>query len=480
MKKIFLYDPRYNLKTETNYKELSTKVEQSVTTLRVTKNKNHKVQGFWHIIDEKTTKKELYDMYSKVKYSDEAWKVVEGSDGKFQISNYGRVKRVNSENETEFILPYFRKRTSKTSKPKHGLQYVRIQFKGVLKEYSVARIVAYHFVDYYKDDKFVSDIDSVFDQLVVMHKNELEYDNYHGNLKLTHRSELTKRNNATVNSGHSIVVYDASTGEALDYFKSIEQAAKKLNIGYNTIRDNLKRKYKTNVVLNKYIFEYASSIEEEIIKEKKLINNIMNVNKPIGLIDPVSGEVIQKFYSIEHAKNELNSTRDYIKRFLDIPFTEEGLFRDKYLFKTLTESELEEVVFENMVDKIKPFKVIQKLNCIIAIDSDSNRIIGKYPSALEAAKHLPVSDWSIRDYIKRGELAKPVKGKYIFKKIEKNRYSKSLIATNPVDETFIGAFNTITEASENLGLSYDCLKKHLQKDYRKPFKGKYKFEEVFA
>lgn len=477
MKKIFLYDPRYNLKTETSYKELSKQTENSVPTLTSAKCKKKKLKGFWFIIDEKTTKDQIYEMYSNVKYKDEAWKVIEGSDDKFMVSSYGRVKRIKSDNESEFILPHYRKGNSSTLK--HGLQYVKVQFKGVYREYSLARIVAYHFVDYYKEDEPIANINSIFDKLVVVHKNKLEYDNYYGNLMFTTRSGLTKINNSTVRT-NPITVYDAHTGEVIQHFKSINEASKNLNIRYTTISDYLKCKKKSNVYANKYIFKYTTTFKEEEIKEIKNTQRIMNVNKPIGLINPTTGELVKTFYSIKHSVKELQTSREYIKRFLDIPPTEKGeLFRNEYLFKTLNQSEVESSIFDEYDDKIKASEIIQRQSCIIAIDATTNKIIDKFPSAVQASKFLPVSDWSIRDHLKKGENAKPVKGKYLFKKIEQSRYSKPIIALDANDETFLGAFTSITEASKSLELPYDSLKNHLSKDYRKPFRNKYNFKEIF-
>ena len=150
---LYLYDPRYNLKTETTYEKMCRLFVKTKGTLQSYKSKNRKVNKRYYIIDENTSKKQLKEFYSKEIFKDEIWKTIEGSEGQFIISNYGRFKKIyKSIPEGKFLLPYFvHKRRCNKDK-----QFIKVKFQGEYKEYNVARLVAYHFVDiYYTNDKVI-------------------------------------------------------------------------------------------------------------------------------------------------------------------------------------------------------------------------------------------------------------------------------------------------------------------------------------
>ena len=63
--KLYLYDPRYNLKTETNYEKLEGIFEIKRKILSNYKSKKQKIKGKYYIIDDKTSTKYLKE-YTKV------------------------------------------------------------------------------------------------------------------------------------------------------------------------------------------------------------------------------------------------------------------------------------------------------------------------------------------------------------------------------------------------------------------------------
>lgn len=151
---LYLYDPRYNLKTETSLERMCKLFRKTKQDLKYYyKANNRKINNKYYIIDENTSKKQLKEFYSKEVFKDEIWKTIEGSEGQFIISNYGRFKRIyKSIPEGNFLLPYY----VPTRNCNKNKQFIKVKFKGKYKEYAVARLVAYHFVDiYYTNDKVI-------------------------------------------------------------------------------------------------------------------------------------------------------------------------------------------------------------------------------------------------------------------------------------------------------------------------------------
>lgn len=257
---LYLYDPRYNLKTETTYKKLEELFGMSRNNLATYKSKKNKIHKKYYLIDDNTNLKQIKEFYSKETFKNEIWKEIEGSEGEFLVSDYGRFKRIyNSHPEGKFLLPYF-VNGRKCNKNK---QFIKVKFEGIYKEYSVARLVAYHFVDiYYTRDSLIrkSKTDKYkyynHDELTVYHKNELVYDNSACNLEWLDREDLAKKTAHKSKTKGTIVAKDAATGEIIDYYRSTRDVAKHLYVSKQAVSDSLNNKWKTNIVAGTYIFEY--------------------------------------------------------------------------------------------------------------------------------------------------------------------------------------------------------------------------------
>ena len=252
---MYLYDVRYNLKTETTYKKLSEIFGMDIHVLRIYKHKGKRLKKYYHIIDKETPLKEIKKLYSSYKINLEAWKEVEGSNGEYMISNYGRFKKINKSNpEGKFILPFVVKRQKDVYRNK---QFVKIRFNGEYKNHSVSRLVAYHFVDIYDNDFYTKRKADKYkyykhDDLVVFHKNGLVHDNYHGNLEWLDRIDLGKITGQKRYHGKSIVAKDIE-GNIIDYFNSTRHAAEHLPISKTSVQSSLN---KGIVVGGIYNFEY--------------------------------------------------------------------------------------------------------------------------------------------------------------------------------------------------------------------------------
>lgn len=257
---LYLYDARYNLKTETTLEKISKLLKIKESDLSRYINTLEKVKR-WYIVDESVDVKELKKLYEKEVFKNEVWKVIEGSDDKFLVSNYGRFKRVyKSSPNGKFIMPYYQTRKVNVNKNK---QFIKVKFKEVYKEYSVSRIVAYHFVEIFYDGYgFTSESKPMkyknkkFEDLVVYHKNGLVYDNYHANLEFLDREDLAKKTSYKARGGRTIVAIDAETGDIIDYFKSTRHVEANLPVSKQAVSDSLNKVWKTNIVGGKYIFEY--------------------------------------------------------------------------------------------------------------------------------------------------------------------------------------------------------------------------------
>lgn len=265
---LYLYDARYNLKTKTTYEKLEGMFEIKESVLRNYKSKKNKIKKRYYLIDDKVTIQELREFYNKEKFENETWKIIEGSDDKFLISNYGRFKRIyKSCPEGKFIMPYYINRKVNINKNK---QFIKVKFKNEYKEYNVARLVAYHFVDIFREiGKAIKYKNYNYDDVVVYHKNGLVYDNYHQNLEWLDRHDLAKKTAYKSRGGRTIVAIDAETNEIIDYFKSTRHVEANLPVSKGSVCDSLNKKWRTNIVGGKYIFKY----EDELDNEYKIDND---------------------------------------------------------------------------------------------------------------------------------------------------------------------------------------------------------------
>lgn len=102
----------------------------------------------------------------------EIWKDVKGFEGRYQVSNMGRVRSLDRLIETGH--PYVRKGEMIKPSINKGKGYLRVSFSDGHRNYThyeVHRLVALHFVPGYKEG------------LVVNHKNEIKTDNRAENLE---------------------------------------------------------------------------------------------------------------------------------------------------------------------------------------------------------------------------------------------------------------------------------------------------------
>ncbi|PJN91381.1 HNH endonuclease, partial [Bacillus sp. mrc49] len=218
---LYLYDPRTNILTETNYKDLELLTGKSYSSLSTHKSKKMKLSKInCYLADEKTTLKQRKEWYVKEKYHNEVWKAVEGSGDKFLVSNYGRFKRLYKSSE-KFLLPYLHKRS--------GDLFIKVQFKNKVKKYKASHLVAYHFVGNPKPGE------------VLHHKNLIKTDNFFVNLEYITKEKLGKKTGFRSTS-KPVVRIDKDTMEVLEEFKSVREAGRKCFFSYQTVLDRCNKK----------------------------------------------------------------------------------------------------------------------------------------------------------------------------------------------------------------------------------------------
>jgi NUMOD4 motif len=237
---IYLYDPRTNLTTLISVEDLVEMSGHSKTYIKrkIADGKKIKNIGCYVSVEEMSSKQRK-KWYESEEYQDEAWKEIIGSDGKFKISNYGRVKRVYKNHES-FMLPYLRK--------KKGNLYVKAMYKNKYSDYKIGLLVAVHFLREPKEGEFI------------VRKNGIITDDYVGNLQFLSKVELGKKYGHKAKS-KEVVQIDKQTGEIINEFRSAREAGRKTNFSYQAILD---RCNKVNEFKNDdFLFLFAEDYERE-------------------------------------------------------------------------------------------------------------------------------------------------------------------------------------------------------------------------
>jgi hypothetical protein len=175
-----------------------------------------------YILREDTTLKQRKIWYEKVTYPDEAWKEIEGSNGVYLISSYGRVKK-QYKTVTRFILPVLKK--------EKGYLEVKVTFQGKHGRYRLGRLVAHHFLGKAKEG------------YVIHYKNRIKTDCSVKNLKYMTLSEHGRKTGPRSKS-KPVVQIDAATLEVVNEYRSAREAGRKCFISYQAVLDNCNGKTK--------------------------------------------------------------------------------------------------------------------------------------------------------------------------------------------------------------------------------------------
>lgn len=237
---LYLYDPRTNILTETTFEYVLDIAGVVKSSLKAMKSKGTKLKKInCYLVDDSITLAQRKEWYVKEKYYLEVWKEVEGSDGKFLISSYGRVKRVYK-NHSSFILPFLHK--------KKGHLMVKVWFKGDYKQMKVGHLVAHHFLDEPKPGE------------VLRHKNGIITDDYFENLEYISKEELGRKT-AHKAKAKRVVKLDPETLDVVDEYRSSREAGRQNFRSYQSVLDNCNKKTKFSAGM---LFMWADEYEEVV------------------------------------------------------------------------------------------------------------------------------------------------------------------------------------------------------------------------
>ncbi len=158
----------------------------------------------------------------------EIWKDIEGYDGKYQVSNMGRL-RSNQRGSWRIMRPGTRKPL--------GYKRINLSFNGEIKGHQVHRLVAKAFVEGYADG------------LVVNHKNENPSDNRAENLEWVtfgyNSNYGTTRIRVTAKESRYIVVQLDKDGKEMAKFYGFGDASRSTGISDECISNCCKGKQST-------------------------------------------------------------------------------------------------------------------------------------------------------------------------------------------------------------------------------------------
>lgn len=241
-KKLYLYDPRTNVSTETSYDYLVELTGSTRAVLLSSKSRQSKIRSIGcYIIDSKTTVGERRALYEKEVFHDESWKEIKGSKGEFLISNHGRFKRVYKTTEPKFLLPFIRKQ--------NGHLYIKVRIDGAYKQRKISHLVAQHFIGINKHNRGVH------------HKNGIKTDCFAGNLQYISKQRLGKLTGATSRS-KAVVQLCPEKLIPVEEYRSAREAGRKTFMSYQAVLDNCHNKTKLAAGCFKFMFldDYESEV----------------------------------------------------------------------------------------------------------------------------------------------------------------------------------------------------------------------------
>ena len=216
----------------------------------------------------------------------EIWKDIKGFEGRYQVSNMGRVRSLDRWTINE--RPHFIKGMMRKPSPnKNG--YLRISLSDGLrnyKHYEVHRLVALHFVPGYKDG------------LVVNHINEIKTDNRAENLEWCTYQYNLNYSDVVAWKRKPVYQYDLD-GNLIKKFKCGNQAEQELGFTIVHAIYESKRGY-----THGFLFSQEPHTKEywnKVIKENK------GPARRVAQYDD-NGNEIARFYSVTEAAKAMNVT----------------------------------------------------------------------------------------------------------------------------------------------------------------------------
>ena len=227
---IYLFNPINGMKEKTTYELLSGITGMSKSSLRCYKSRMLKIKAInEYLIDDIADPKVLKNILQNEVIKDEIWRYIEGYNGVYEVSNYGRVRK-----GSKIMI-------QDLGSTKEFLR-VRLLKDGKRKECRVSRLVANAFIE----KEFQS-------QNIVFHKNGNIHDNHADNLEWIRRKDIPRKQ-LKRSRAISIAKIDTFTGEILDEYDSMREACRENYMGHSTLweairkRDGISCGYKWEII----------------------------------------------------------------------------------------------------------------------------------------------------------------------------------------------------------------------------------------
>lgn len=180
-----------------------------------------------------------------MKKDKELWKDIEGYKGLYQVSNLGRIKRLEHENKFGNRKRMLKEKIMKLNENKHGYRGVNFSINGKVKAQSVHRLVATYFIP------------NVENLPEVNHKNGDKSNNKYFNLEWCSRKENMRHahdNNLINHKGTNSILSKLEAEEVIEIRTvynaeaiTYQQLAEKFGVGTSTIGRVIREEVYSNV-----------------------------------------------------------------------------------------------------------------------------------------------------------------------------------------------------------------------------------------
>lgn len=196
----------------------------------------------------------------------DTWYDIPGYEGKYQINYFGKIRRALKNGRYKELHPYLKK--------SNGRRVVKLNCK----EMVVMKLMQFTFMGKLKEG------------YVTYHKNGILTDDVLSNIGVIRREELG-RLTGTRNDCQIPVVKIDSSGEIVEFYKSVREAGRKNHMSYQTILDRINGKVKSLYAPDGYVYvKDKDSAVQKAIRKIELENQ-----KEFGVAFVRAPEVVFEF-----------------------------------------------------------------------------------------------------------------------------------------------------------------------------------------